>query len=417
MAAMRCTSASPFLLRAPALILAPMAIALAFGCSAGADEPSGSAGPGSGGSGGAGNGNGNGGNTAGITVNGSTGAFNGDVCGEEAYGNAVPASVLITLDKSGSMAGGEGQPDKWAPTAAAITQLTQTAPQELNVGLHPFPAGDCDWTGLECSNLQSPQCQQALADGCCEDVSPAPAVMVAPLSTSGAAITTWLSGNGPEGGTPTLWALKRSYAVMQTIDVEGERFVLLVTDGEPNTYAPEMNISTGISFPESNIECKTLGDIEAEVAAAANGTPPVKTFVIGSPGSEGAADFLSRCAVAGQTAPAGCNPAAGDCHFQIGTADYQADLQAALDQIAGVISDCIFALPEGEEVDPSKVNVVIETPDGPVDVFRDTAHLDGWDYTDATQTKIQLFGPPCELYQSLAGNRVVIVLGCETIVK
>ncbi len=396
-------------------------MAMLAACSAGADDTaaSSSSGPGQGGGSGQGGGASDGGGDASITVQGSTGtgSFNGEACGTEAYGNAVPAGLLIVLDKSGSMAGGDGQPDKWAPTVSAVTQLTQTAPQQLKVGLTPFPGDDCDWDGLECSNLESQACKDALADGCCEDVSPAPAVPVQPLSQSGPLIVEWMNGNGPNGGTPTLWALKRGYHVMKTLTTEGERFVLLVTDGDPNVYTPEQTVGGQFTIPESNIECKTTADIVAEAASAAAGDPPVKTYVIGSPGvsSEGMR-FLSDVATAGLTAPDGCSVGV-DCHFQIGTADFQAELQTVLETIAGAISDCVFALPEGEDVDPDKVNVVIDTPEGPIEVYRDTTHTDGWDYTDATQTKIQLFGPACELYQSLTGDRITIVLGCNTVLK
>lgn len=408
---------------APALAsFAVLALALApVGCSAGADDPApttaSSSGPGGGEDGGAGGAGGSG--TASITVAASTGAgsFGGDACGETTFGNAVPASLLIVLDKSGSMAGGEGQPDKWAPTVAAMTQLTQTAPPELKVGLTPFPAGECDWNAAACVNFSSPSCQAALADGCCQDVSPAPAVPVQPLSQSGPLIVSWLNANGPEGGTPTLWALKRGYNVMKTLTTPGERFVLLVTDGDPNVYQPEQSMF-GQTIPESNVECKTTADIVAEAATAATTDPPVKTYVIGSPGvSFEGMQFLSQVADAGLTAPADCDASSGNCHFQIGTADFQAQLQEALELIAGQISDCVFALPEGEDVDPDLVNVVIETPDGPVEVYRDPTHTDGWDYTDDTKTKIQLFGPACELYQSLSGNTITIILGCETVVK
>lgn len=406
---------------APALA-SLVALALASGCSAGTDpegtsssSPSGPGGGDDGGQGGAGGADGN----VGVTVASSTGSgsFDGESCGETTFGNAVPASLLIVLDKSGSMSGGEGQPNKWPPTVAAVTQLTQSAPQELKVGLTPFPAGDCNWDAAACIDFNSPSCQAALADGCCQDVSPAPAVPVQPLSTSGPQIVSWLNGNGPGGGTPTLWALKRGYDVMKTLTTPGERFVLLVTDGDPNVHTPAQTVGP-ITVPESNIECKTTTDIVAEAAAAATSDPPVKTYVIGSPGvTDNGMRFLSDVATAGLTAPAGCSPAAGDCHFQIGTGNFQADLQAALELIAGQISDCVFALPEGEDVDPDLVNVVIDTPDGPVSIYRDPTHVDGWDYTDASQTKIQLFGPACALYQSLAGNTITIVLGCETVLK
>lgn len=380
-----------------------LCLAVIGACSAGADDTTSTTttgsstgqGTGGGGVGGAGAG----GDGVGVSVGSTgTGSFQGEECGREAFGNAVPASVLIVLDKSGSMAGGDGQPDKWTPTVAALTQLTQTASPDLKVGLNPFPGGDCD-------------AEFDLQDGCCRDVSPAPVIPVRPLAESGPTIVSWLAANDPNGNTPTLWALKYGYNIMRTLDTDGERFVLLVTDGAPTTA------DTIPGFGSVNVECLKLEDILAEAAGAAAGETPVKTFVIGSPGTEGVTDFLSQLAVNGQTAPAGCSPAAGDCHFQIGSANYQADLQEALDVIAGTVSECVFALPEGEDIDPDKVNVIIETADGPVEVFRDPAHLDGWDYVDSTQTKIQLFGPPCELYQSASGNRVVIVLGCETVVK
>jgi hypothetical protein len=205
---------------------------------------------------------------------------------------------------------------------------------------------------------------------------------------------------------------------MRTLTTQGERFVLLVTDGDPNVYTPEQNLG-GFTFPEANIECKTTTDIVAEAAAAANGTPAVKTYVIGSPGvTQAGMQFLSDVSVAGLTAPDDCSAASGNCHVQIGSAEFQSDLQTALETITGQVSDCVFALPEGEgDVDPDLVNVVIETPEGPVEVYRDITHVDGWDYTDATQTKIQLFGPPCALYKSLSGNAITIILGCETVVK
>lgn len=385
----------------PRLLAATLALGLFTACSAG-NDPSGTTsglGDGSGGesssdgtgsesSGRGGSGSGDGDASVSVASTG-TGSFQGKECGREAYGAQVPASILIVLDKSGSMNGGDGVPEKWTPTVAALTQLTSQAPQELKLGLLPFPADDC-------SILSA-----SIADGCCQDVSPAPAVSVKPLPESGPAIVSWLNSHEPDNGTPTLWALRYGYNVLKTLDTDGERFVLLVTDGEPQVYTPQIN---------ANLTCGTLEDIVAETANAATEEPVVKTFVIGAPGSEGAADFFGNIETAGLTAPNG--------YFQIGSANYQADLEAALQAITGQVSDCVFALPEGEDVDPDLVNVVIQTADGQeIEVYRDEAHLDGWDYTDATQTKIQLFGPPCELYKSAAENRITIVLGCETVVK
>lgn len=395
---------------------APLALLslLALACSAGNEDgstPSGSSGPG-----------GPGATTGSGFGGGSTGSsgFDGEECASNTFANAVPASVLVVLDRSGSMSGGDGQPDKWAPTKNALKQMMQSADQELRFGLSPFPKGDFNWdfgSQLTCAqNPSSPTCAAQYADGGCEDVHTTPVVAVAPLSSSAAPISAWLDGNGPNGGTPTLWALKAAYEHMRSVDAQGERYVLLITDGEPNQYTPAQSIGP-ISFPEMNLECKTLAEIEAETLAASSGSPVVKTFVIGSPGSEGAASSLSQLAVNGLTAPDGCTASSGQCHFRIGSANFQADLQAVLDEIAGAISECVFALPSGEDVDPGKVNVKVETESGELEVFRDPAHQDGWDYTDGSQTKIELYGPACEAYKASKGNEIVIVLGCVTVVK
>lgn len=344
------------------------------------------------------------------------GSFGGESCGSSVFGNKVPASILVVLDKSGSMSGGDDEPDKWGPTVQALNTMTNAADPALGMGLLPFPAGNFDDSALvACSlNPSTPQCAALFADGGCMDVASSPVVPVGPLSETKQAISTWLASNDPSGNTPTLRALQTAYEIMRTASVEGERYVLLMTDGVPTTHQPAQ-----FGFPEMNVECKQLADIEAETLAAASGAPAVKTFVIGSPGSEGAADFLSQLAINGETprSPA-CSAATKDCHYQIGTANFQAELEAALNEIAGAVSDCVFEIPEGDEnVDPNLVNVAVETSGGTIETYKDTSHQDGWDYTDSTQTKIQLYGPACQAYLAEEGAKVIIVLGCKTVIK
>ena len=351
----------------------------------------------------------------------STGSSFGDAnCGASTYANAVPASILVVLDRSGSMAGGDGQPDKWGPAVSAMNAMMAGASPDLNVGLLPFPAGNFDDSGLVgCTlNPSTPQCAAIFADGGCKDVDAAPVVAVGPLTSTQAPISSWLAANGPSGGTPTLYALKTGYTIMRDLPIEGERYVLLMTDGEPNVHTPAQMLGP-LTIPESNIECGQLPDIEAEALSASGGSPSVKTFVIGSPGSEPAGQFLSQVALNGLTPKSpNCNPAAKDCHYQIGQTNYQADLQAALDKITGTISDCIFEIPQGTDmVDPDKVNVVVETSGGTIETYKDPSHQDGWDYTDSSHTTVQLYGPACEAYKAEKGSKVSILLGCETVVK
>ena len=392
-------------------ILAVATCVSALACSANKQTTSG--GGSGGGTAGSGQGAGNiGGDNLGGTNNTGTITEN---CGESSYANQVPGSILVVLDKSGSMSGGDGAPDKWAPTKDALKLMMGAASPELGMGLLPFPEGKFDDSGLVFCvlNPNTPDCMMLFADGGCEDVAMTPVVPMGPLSATKPQIEQWLDANNPGGNTPTLTALKRAYAYMQTVDVPGERFVLLITDGEPTTHTPAM-----LGLPESNLACKDLVDIEAETLNAAAGTPKIKTFVIGSPGSEGASDFLSQLAINGETQKAAnCSAAAGDCHYQIGKANFAQDLQAALDDIAGKLSECVFEIPNGENADPDYVNVVLEDNGMSTQLYKDTAHQDGWDYTDDSHTKVELYGPSCDQFKASKGAKVSILLGCKTIAK
>jgi len=392
------------------------ALTFAVACSAAGGQASTE---GTGGAGAGSSGSGQGGDDF-VGSSSGSGTFGGKNCGASTYGNQVPGNVLVVLDRSGSMSGGNGDPDKWAPTKSALGAMMSSASPELRMGLLPFPEGKFDDSGLVgCTlNASSPQCQALFADGGCKDVAQSPVVQVGPLSTTQSAIASWLSAHGPKGNTPTYWALKTGYGIMKALQSDGERYVLLMTDGEPTTHQPPQNIG-GISLPESNIECQELSDIEALALDASSGSPAVKTFVIGSPGSEGAGTFLSQLAINGQTQKSPtCSAASKDCHYQIGQVNFQAELEAVLKQIAGMVTDCVFAIPKGNEmVDPTLVNVVVETSSGTIETAQDKGHQDGWDYTSPANDKVQLYGPACDAYKAEKGAKVQIILGCTTVVK
>ncbi|MEZ4315193.1 MAG: hypothetical protein R3F14_44830 [Polyangiaceae bacterium] len=398
--------------------LACVVAAVGFGglgaCSAAGNSPASN----DGGGGNGGNGTGNDVNVGGNEVVGSGGQTGGTItesCGASTFANQVPGSILVVLDKSGSMS----DSSKWPATVDAIKAMMGLAGGDLGMGLLPFPEGKFDDSGIAlCAfDPSSPQCAALYADGGCQDVASVPVVPVGPLSETQGPISGWLNSNSPGGNTPTLWALKRAYGYMAGADVPGERFVLLITDGEPTTYTPAMSIP-GFMFPESNVECKQLADIEAEALAAANGTPKIKTFVIGSPGSEGADDFLSQLAINGETPKSpNCSAGAGDCHYQIGKANFQQELEAALGEITGKLSECVFEIPDGEDADPDYVNVELDVNGMKTQLAKDAAHADGWDYTDDSHTKVELFGPACEAFKAEKGAQVSIILGCKTVVK
>jgi hypothetical protein len=335
-------------------------------------------------------------------------------CANVTYdGKKIPASMLIVLDRSASMQDGS----KWTGAVAALKAALKVADDELPVGMLYFPEGkfDSSKTAGCIFSPTAPGCPELLADNGCKDIRTTPYVDVGPLKDTRAKISASMDATSPNGdNTPTRWALKNGWAIMGTITAKGDRYVLLVTDGEPTTYTPAFG-----GLPEMSKECGTEDDMAKETAAAFKGTPVVKTFVIGAPGSEKAGKFLSTLAINGGTrrTPT-CTAAAGDCHYQIGSGSFEADLTKALGDITGKIATCIFEVPTGTDVDPSKVNVVLESSGVGSDVLQDETHADGWDYTDGTKTKIELYGPKCDKLKAEPTTTVVkILLGCKTKVR
>lgn len=334
--------------------------------------------------------------------------FDLEQCGVAEYGKRVAGSMLVVLDRSGSMQ------FRWLETRGAVVQMMSNANPELSVGLLPYPALTCDYEPLTAC-LADPDgagCGQTLATGCCGDVASTPPVPLAPALAARDAAWAWFQGQEVDGFTPTLSALQNAYAYMKNQDVDGQRYVVLFTDGVPTVHGTDFG-------PEAFDACGAEGDILEAVSEAASGPTPVKTFAIGAPGSEGATDLLGQIATIGGTARTSpCDAAQGECHYTIDQDDFGAKLQGVLDTIAGLVGDCTFDMPEGnEDADPNLVNVGIENQDGINPVYRDPAHLDGWDFADAAQTQIQLYGEACSAYNARPANEVVIVLGCEALVR
>lgn len=381
-----------------------MASAVPLACSAGGDKDGGPSGLASGG------------DAGGLLADG--GGLNAEAgdddaaCASATYtGKKIPASLLILLDRSASMRDGS----KWSSAVSALKSALSKSDDELPVGLLYFPEGKFKLNPFCITSPTTAGCPAQLADNGCKDIKTTPDVPVDVLKTTRSIIESSLSATSPDGDTtPTRWALKNSWAYMQKLAAKSDRYVVLVTDGEPTTYTP-----AGFGLPEMGLECKDQATIESETLAASTGTPAVKTFVIGAPGSEKAAPHLSRIAVNGKTrrTPT-CDPGKGECHYQIGSSSFETDLAKALEEITGKIATCIFEVPTGTDVDPNRVNVSVESSGKTTDAYRDSSHADGWDYTDDTKTRVEVFGPLCdEIKANPSTVSVKILLGCKTRVK
>jgi hypothetical protein len=332
--------------------------------------------------------------------------------------NLLPANILFVLDRSGSMQcnpppttqsalceqmptrADANRPSKWQITTQALINGIRGLPASATVGLAYFSNDD--------------QC----------GVNSSPSVPLLPnTSAQQAAIEKSIQSVSPGGGTPIVGATILAYAHLHASAVEGRifgnEFVVLITDGaqsEMCSYAPRCKDAAS---------CTNLL-VNEEVPKAAGPGVGIRTFVVGVPGSEPARTVLSQIAKQGGTAPDGCDPQQGNCHFDMTmVADLGAALSAALAKIAGQAVTCELTVPKPDhgELDVKLVNVVYAPGGGgaPVLLRQDTrapceAGANGWQYADGN-SKIRLCGDICNTVRSDAGARVDVVLGCPVLLQ
>jgi hypothetical protein len=220
-----------------------------------------------------------------------------------------------------------------------------------------------------------------------------------------------LDGVTPLGGTPTHSAYRFGVAQLAVAAQPGNRFLVLITDGVP-TFTLECAGDGYVQVDSSPI-------IEEAARAHVEG---IRTFVIGSPGSEPARTALSRIATAGGTAPAACSEQGPSyCHFDMTTEpDLATGLAAALASIVDQVLSCEYpvpAPPQGQTLDPARVNVVYTAAEGGSETIpRDpssTACTTGWQYAGGGE-RVVLCSDTCERVKHDAGGRIELQFGCET---
>lgn len=130
-----------------------------------------------------------------------------------------------------------------------------------------------------------------------------------------------LTGLVPGGTTPIVNAMNSSYQyfMMHTMDLPGDKHVILVTDGA-DTCTPQQGIQQLINTTAPQ--------------ALAQG---IRTWVIGAPGSERARSMLSHLAKAGGTGKPNCDvgntPTTGNCHYDMTMGDFATTFAMGLAEI------------------------------------------------------------------------------------
>jgi hypothetical protein len=308
--------------------------------------------------------------------------------GEGVQGEKKQTDLLIMMDSSGSMETVDpGQTlSRWANLAQAMpTFLNDPANAGMQIGLDFFPEGG-----------NRPLCTPA-------DYS-MPNVPVDFIPGMGGAHSTALvnaiNTRMPAGGTPTTPALTgalQTAKAWQMAHPERSINVLFMTDGQPEGCA------------------SSVANAAAAAQQYSNGTPSIKTYVLGVGPSTGQLDAI---AAGGGTRMA----------YMVTNGGAAALAQALADIRKSTLS-CDYNMPkvDGGAADPKRINVstrVGPSPNPFSDIFKVDSAADctdmarnptgqGWYYDNpTTPTKITLCPNTCTPLQQADGSVINVVLGC-----
>lgn len=259
------------------------------------------------------------------------------VCGKHAVksDHAIP-DMLIVLDRSASMGpqGNNRRTNRWQGSATAVSQLVTTYGSGVNFGLMTFPGGG---QGGQGGGLSLASCTAGEVN-----------VEVGP--NNGDPINQAISRMGPGGYTPTAATLEAALAVIgppttADQDLTAVKYVLLVTDGDPNCsedFDPDMGGGGGGGNLEDPLaRMQTIAAIERLTDEG------IKTYVVGyeTAGTDFAGQ-LDLMAAAGGTGE--------DKHRSVASS---ADLTATFEELASNATTCSYRLVE--KVDVSFVSVTV----------------------------------------------------------
>lgn len=264
----------------------------------------------------------------------------------------TPTMVLL-VDQSGSMDQDFGGDTRWnVITNVLIAPNTGIVPQfaaAIRLGLSLYTSIDGNTTGNECPMLTE----------------------VAPALDNAVEIESVMSMAAPVGETPTGESIDVVWQQLDALDVPGRKYIVLATDGEPDTCA-EPNPQNG--QPES---------VAATQAAFAAG---IETFVI-SVGADVSNAHLQEMANAGQ----GVQPGDPDAPFYLAL-DQAALVEAFEDILAGVRSCQLDLMSALTDEDAASCSVEVN---GTVVPLGDP---NGWQLNNPNE--VELLGSACDALQS-----------------
>lgn len=297
--------------------------------------------------------------------------------------------MLIVLDRSASTApiGNPNGADRWSGSVDAIVQVTREFDSQINFGLMTFPAFD-PATAMPVSTGNILDDLIAIGSGFAQVCAPG-TVNVDIGKGTAAEIESSLGVMTPGGLTPTSATLEAALDLLDEPAAGDQslppRYVLLVTDGDPN--CSEESRGGGGGEVDMGARQGTLAAIEKLKNAG------IQTFVVGYQ-TEGTnfAQQLDQMAEAGGT---------GDTRHR--SVSSGADLIDTFAEIAGRALSCSFKLDEPvEDANYVRVTVKGQTP----------RPGEGWTLGDDMRT-VTLTGESCDDVQ--AGSSFTVEVDCDPV--
>jgi hypothetical protein len=338
-----------------------------------------------------------------------------DECGgTRVEATRIPVNLLLVIDKSGSMT---DQPSgfgtsKWEAMKEALGTAVTNAPPTVATGLVLYPFATTSDIPLECDGA-----------ACCAVPDGGAAVLVGVAPNTAKLLSDTLAQAEPGGGTPTAAALERALQYFTEGDgvlLEGEKYVLLATDGGPNcneditcdadTCTPNLDgapqCAAGNCCEGAGEFCVDDGAVTQQIAALESAG--IRTFVVGIPGTEEYADYLDAFARAGGVP----NQGGSRDYFAVSGALGVTGLTGVLTNITtALVTSCEITLAE-QPAQISLVNVAIDCEA----LEKEGDDGSGWEFDDPTNPhSVIVHGPACDDLKANGARRVDVVYGCTTI--
>jgi hypothetical protein len=260
-----------------------------------------------------------------------------------------------------------GVDSRWNQVTTALKEVVSTTDTMVNWGFKFFGS----------------------ASGC--GVTAPPEVPIGPMN--GPAIVAAINNARTGSATPTRLGVNAGAAYMATLTDTNPKYLLLATDG-----APTCNPTLPASMMNMNMD-DSPGAQQAVTDAFNLG---FKTFVVGIGDTMGAAT-LDQMAINGGMPQTG----AATSFYQVTDT---ASLVAALQTILGRVGSCQFEV--GAAPNSMTSNDLIDVFGDGTAIPRDTTHTDGWDYSNAAHTAIEVFGPRCDAVKAGTTMNVTVTFRC-----